>query len=73
MKILTPMEAALLSAEKNLSSEDFLNLQKQLIQAFAEGYITGDKKSTAPKIKKAILNSELWRTLNNPDLKSVFQ
>lgn len=73
MKILTPLEAVLLSAEKNLNPDEYFLIQKELLNAFAEGYTAGDKRSTGPEVKKAILNSDLWATLNNPKLMRLFK
>ncbi len=80
-KILTPVQAALLTAKKTMSSDQFFALQKVMIEAFAEGYNTGNEKYTPKKIKAAILKSNLWREVNSDlyndeysqDLMSIFE
>jgi len=73
MKILTPIQSIMLTIKKKISREDFLILQKEFLNVYAEGYISGDKRSTSKKIKASILASNLWAELNNNDLMTVFK
>ena len=68
MKILTQIQSIMLTIKKRISREDFLILQKEFLNVYAEGYIAGDKRSTSKKIKDSILSSNLWADLNNNDL-----
>ena len=68
MKILTPIQSIMLTIKKRISRENFLILQKEFLNVYAEGYIAGDKRATPKKIKASILSSDLWADLNNNDL-----
>ncbi len=72
MKILTPLESIMSKIEGKISKEDFFILQKEFLQAYAEGFNDGNKKSSPSKIKKSILSSNLWKNLDNKELLSIF-
>jgi len=72
MKILTPVQSALFSIEKKISSLEMLALQEQLIQAYASGFYAADPKPTAKKIQSSIEGSNLYREIKNPELEVWF-
>lgn len=72
MKILTPVQSALLSIEKKVSPSEMLALQEQLIQAYAAGFYAADPKPTAKKIQSSIEGSTLYRDIKTPELEAWF-
>lgn len=71
MKILTPLQSVLVTAEKHFSPDEMHKLKKEFVQAFAEGFNTAqEKRPGRAAIKKAVLGSNTFRAIKDDQIEA---
>lgn len=68
MIIQTPIQKIFENAKKKLTEEEIFEIQKEMINAYAEGYFSagGEKKN----LKQILLHSNLLRDIDNDKIVS---